>query len=321
MKNNIIFVGYLTLITLSGCGSLPKPFKPMKENSQNILVEYRVNNDIAVTVIDGAPDSMGKLLSRYIADQFVKNNLISYIGDRGSSEYILSGRVEGWRGGAATAPPLRLIWHLKDRYGSILKEYVYEVYGTEYEWNYEFSKIAKVIAKKISHAVMQVVPSDTDPAFYKLAFDKYLWVADVSDAPGDGNNSLKLSIKTVLSDSGVKIVDDKQKASVFLSGLVSVGPTFFNNQKVKILWLLKTSDGFEIGRARQRSTVSAGSLDGEWGEMSDTIAIAASRGLIKILKVGQMKRPALEKKKMLEIPMLDYNFRDMAVPHQHLVPD
>lgn len=321
MKNKILFVGCLFFITLFGCGPLPKPFRPVEGKPQNVLVEYRVNNDIAVSVVHGTPDVMGKLLSQYIADQFVKNNLISYVGDRGSSQYILYGRVQGWRGGTASAPPLRLLWLLTDRQGNILKEYLYQVYGTEYEWNYEFSKMAKMIAKKISHAVMQEVPNDIDPAFDKIVSDKYLWIGDVANAPGDGNSSLKLSIKTVLRDFGVKIVNDVKKANVFLSGIVSIKPTILNNQRVKILWLLKTPDGYEIGRARQISSVSAGTLEGKWGRMAETISAAAAGGLIKILKIDQSKNLAVEYKKKLEIPALDYKSKGMVVPRQGLAPD
>lgn len=117
-------------------------------------------------------------------------------------------------------------------------------------------------------------------------------VRPVYGAPGTGNRELTQSVRSELQARGAQITDNPALASHVMQGSVRVSPAFGGKQKTRIVWLVTTVSGEELGTATQENAVAAGSLDGGWGVIAGHIAEAAVDGVqelfgIEIGRAGQ----------------------------------
>ena len=51
---------------------------------------------------------------------------------------------------------------------------------------------------------------------------------------------------------------------------------------MRVVWVVNTLDGGELGKAIQENAVIAGSLDGEWRLVDDIVSEAAAQGIEKL---------------------------------------
>ena len=65
----------------------------------------------------------------------------------------------------------------------------------------------------------------------------------------------------------------------------SASPTA-GKQHVKIVWHVRRTDGSEIGTVAQENDVPAGLLDGAWGDVAYTVAVAAQNGIMELIARG-----------------------------------
>src|SRR5207302_3806802 len=104
-----------------------------------------------------------------------------------------------------------------------------------------------------------------------------------SGAPGDGAKSLAAAVAIVLRKQDLAIVEKDQPADLTIAGEVSVTPTRPNLQHVRILWHVGRAGGAEIGTVGQENDVPGGILDGAWGDLAYSVAIAAGDGLMQLV--------------------------------------
>ena len=82
------------------------------------------------------------------------------------------------------------------------------------------------------------------------------------------------------------IVEKDQKADLYVDGEVSVAPAQADKQHVKVLWHVHRADGAEIGTVGQENDVPRELLDGAWGDLAYSVAIAAGDGLAQLVARG-----------------------------------
>jgi len=82
---------------MAACGPLPKPFKRAAEAPPNPLVESGVPRDIAVKLVNGPSIPMAQLISKAVADDLGRRDIVAYTGDRGTSRYVLEAGSKGGR--------------------------------------------------------------------------------------------------------------------------------------------------------------------------------------------------------------------------------
>jgi len=104
-------------------------------------------------------------------------------------------------------------------------------------------------------------------------------IRPVSGAPGDGNEVLTIEIKRAMRAQDLTISDDPRQAAYEVIGRVTVGPPVNGRQQARVIWLVNTLDGVEVGKAMQENAVIAGSLNGEWGRVGEIVAQAAANGI------------------------------------------
>ena len=111
-------------------------------------------------------------------------------------------------------------------------------------------------------------------------------VNPVSGAPGDGGKSLTAAVVAVLKRRDLAIVEKDQKPDLTVEGEVSVTPVKPDKQHVKIVWRVRRADGAEIGNVGMENDVPKGLIDGPWGDIAYSIAIAAGEGLMQLVARG-----------------------------------
>jgi hypothetical protein len=130
---------------------------------------------------------------------------------------------------------------------------------------------------------IQVAHDKADPnSLYNRAAK--ILVADVTGAPGDGDQSLTQQMRARLAVLGPVVLTTPTGADFVVQGQVKVVPIRNNKERVEIQWVVKTSRGDERGRVIQLNEIPAGTLDHYWGDVATVVATEASNGVNDVIR-------------------------------------
>ena len=306
-------------VLLAACGALPRPFQPRGDSAINPLIEQGVPADIAVNPVRGATVPMAKLLTKSILREIARYDIVSYANDRGASSFVLNGEVTGSplasAGQEGNHQSGRVInWQIVTREGVVAKQFRTPITGPAFDWDYGSPRIIREVGENTAREVATLMIGRTASLQQDKTVRSGVWIKPVSDAPGDGNFSLTRAMAFTLSDHGIRVVKSAALAKHFLKGRVRVDPPESGKQKVEVTWVVTDTNGKEIGRARQRNVVPAGTFDGRWGQTAVMISMAAVGGIKNIItskatqSLNQGKQPfklvfpSFSKDKKLTIP-------------------
>ena len=107
----------------------------------------------------------------------------------------------------------------------------------------------------------------------------------VKGAPGDGNKALTRAMKTALRKSDLTVTEDPRQAKFVIEGRVEISAPVNGRQQAKIIWVVNTMDGDEVGKAVQENAIKAGSLNGTWGRVADIVSSAAITGIQELFGI------------------------------------
>src|SRR5579875_2115318 len=112
-----------------------------------------------------------------------------------------------------------------------------------------------------------------------------LLIGPVTGAPGDGDRALARAIALVLKRPDLIILTGEKgaKPDLVLDAAVTVGRPQAGKEHVGIVWRLARAGGGEIGTVAQQNDVPAGLLDGPWGNIAWSVAVAAQEGIAQLL--------------------------------------
>ena len=82
------------------------------------------------------------------------------------------------------------------------------------------------------------------------------------------------------------MTDPRGKADLLLDAAVTIAKPEAGKQHVKIVWRMRRADGSEIGTVAQENDVPAGLLNGTWGDVAYTVALAAQDGIMQLIARG-----------------------------------
>ena len=273
---------FFLLIIFVGCGSIPRPFKKNKSNPKNDLVYLTEQNDVAVHFANDNGGMIRESLGRAVAGEITQHKLLAYYKDRGSSQFILYGSMEGWRGSDAIAPPFRVRWFLKDRSGNILGTYLSNVYGTVNSWLYDREPIINENAKNISKSVVETIYRQTKNEGSTIATSRRIWIEPVKNVLGGDDLVLTRAMQDALKAIGLEVAKEKQNSVQVLIGRMKIAGSSPKGQKLEILWILKDHAGVEIGKARQKNYVTKEVLERQWGDLAYSISTGVARAIKEI---------------------------------------
>jgi hypothetical protein len=109
-------------------------------------------------------------------------------------------------------------------------------------------------------------------------------VANVTGAPGDGDESLTDQMRTHLALLGPTVQNTAAGADFTVQGQVKAVPIAGRQQRIEIQWLIKNAAGNDLGKVVQLNEIPAGTLDHYWGDVAVVVATEASSGVNDVIK-------------------------------------
>jgi hypothetical protein len=277
----------LALALLAGaCQPLPHPFAANKPPVHSPILSPPDAAGIVVDPVSGAPAVTAVALAEAMADLIRDEDVPANTRVGNKKSYRLSGTATVEDKGAQVS--VSIAWHLAGADGrAIGDETIAETVPKE-AWQKGDKGLTKALAAKSAQALAKRVEGD---APLETPVEKtVLALKPVTGAPGDGERSLGRAIADALGKAGVALKSGPgEKENYALAGKVELGPAQGGKQNIKITWSLSRPDGSEIGRVNQENKVPAGSLDGAWGETAYFVAIAATSGIVELLKRAEAK--------------------------------
>jgi hypothetical protein len=283
----------LTALSVVACGPLPRPFKTPVEAPPNRLVFEAAAQGIWVQPLDGTSLPMSKLLAESIVEGFKRLGIRATMNESVNSRYRLKGKARLNLDDPSLPYVMVIEWTLFDYDGDIIGIVNEGVPGSRKEWDFGSPKVIAEIGDSTPGLISVMIGEDEkaqEPVRPLLAG---LWIEPIEHAPGDGDISLTRAITIAIKGAGVKLAPDRSHAEFVLRGRVILDPPIDGLERVEIVWSILTSDGREIGRARQENLVEAGTFSDAWGEVASIVAAAALEGIQGVIQVAGSSRNRL----------------------------
>ena len=112
-------------------------------------------------------------------------------------------------------------------------------------------------------------------------------VVSVTGAPGNGNHALTAGMRRALGENEVVLVDAPDGSALTVIGSVDVSKPADGKQRIVIRWVLKGPGGEQLGDLEQANDIKAGALNADWGGVANVITLAASEGILELIRRGR----------------------------------
>ena len=304
-------------VTVGACQPLPHPFADDRPPAS--LLRVRDSAGISIAPIEGGPPAAASKLGAAVASALVKHDIPASDRTTNLTSYLLYGRLVAQRPRAGQET-IAAHWQLQDAAGHLVGERITRLEAPAKTWetgaDAVIAQLAEASAAKIAPLLADEPPpgaaaaagqseaasraettagkaeatarkagkAEIAAAKTEQAGRPRVAIRPVSGAPGDGAKSLANAIATILKRQDLTVIDDANaKADVILDGQVTIAPVKPDKQHVKIVWHVRRADGAEIGTVGQENDVPKGMLDGPWGDVAYSVAIAGADGLMQVI--------------------------------------
>jgi hypothetical protein len=276
-----------TIIAISAmaaaCQPLPHPFAD--DRPPAALIAVPDNFDIAVGSFEGKPAATAQKLPAAIARELVKHNIPASDETTSKGSYNLDGRIEEHpdRPGKSV---VTVFWRLRDPRGKIVTERSDRLTASTHDWakgnDQQISQLAAAGAGGLAALLIDETPKEqSGGGRIRVAIRK------IEGAPGDGDASLASSLTALLKHQDIQLVDTAQgRPDLTVDAEVKIDPAKDNKQHVKIVWHVARAGGGEVGQVAQENDVPRGRLDGPWGDIAYSVAMAAEGGIMQLVDRG-----------------------------------
>jgi hypothetical protein len=274
------------LLALGSCQPLPHPFADDRPPAS--LLTVRDSAGVTIGPIAGAPEATAEKLREAVAKELQKHDIPASASTASLSSYQLSGRIE-------EAPPalgkarVTVYWSLRTAAGKVIGERQPYSEASPADWTAgadgPVGELAAASAETLAPLLSdEPLPHPLAEAATATEGRIRLAIGGVAGAPGDGDTSLAGSVTAVLKRHDFDIIDDPKSQGVLkLSGQVAMSSGEPGKQHIKIVWHLRRADGSEVGTVGQENEVPKGTLDGAWGDVAYTVAVAAESGILELV--------------------------------------
>jgi hypothetical protein len=273
----------LLIAVLAGCQPLPHPFD--EDRPSAALIAVPDSFDIAVGSIEGEPAATAAKLPQAIAKELVKHSIAASDVTTNKGSYQLAGRIEE-RPDQAGKALVTVFWQLRDPQGNIVRERSDQLAAPRRDWDDgNDDRVAELAAA--SAAGFAAALNDEAPKQAQDTGRLRVTIRKVEGAPGDGNESLASSLNAVLKHQDIDLVDAaKGRPELAVDADVKIDPPKDGKQHVKIVWHVARAAGGEIGQVAQENDIPRGRLDGAWGDIAYSVAMAAQGGIMQLVDRG-----------------------------------
>jgi hypothetical protein len=214
----------------------------------------------------------------------VKHNIVASDETASKLSYRLNGRIEEH----AEQPGKSVVtvfWQLRDPRGKIINERTDRLAAPTRDWaDGNDEQITQLAAASAAGFASLAAAAQPTPKEAPGGGRTRVAVRKIRGAPGDGDNSLATSLTAVLKHADIELVDAKEgKPDVDVDCDVKLDPIPGGKQHVKIVWHVDRASGGEIGQVAQENDIPRGQLDGAWGDIAYSVAIAAADGIVQLV--------------------------------------
>jgi hypothetical protein len=277
-------------LLIAGCQPLPHPFAD--DRPPAALLKVHDVAGVSIAPIEGQPAAVAGKLGAAVASALLKRDIPASDKTTSLGSYQLYGRLVESRpkkGPKSDNATVNAYWRLYDAKGRMVGEHTTEVEAPAREWESASAQPIEKLAGSSADGLAPLLEEEPQVEAAKTASDAgrvRVAVNPVSGAPGDGGKSLAAAVAAVLKRQDLAIVEKDQKPDLIVEGEVSVTPVRPDQQHVKIVWRVRRADGAEIGNVGMENDVPKGLIDGPWGDIAYSIAIAAGDGLMQLVARG-----------------------------------
>jgi hypothetical protein len=220
-----------------------------------------------------------------MAKALLEHEIAASTGTAGLNSYALLGRLQPTqpKGGKAA---LIVLWELRDPSGKRLGLRATRVVANRLDWQ---AGNDAAVGRLATAGAAQLVGlmQDKAPTEAAVGGRTRLLIAGIVGAPGDGAKALKSAIILLLKRQDLTIVTDpKTGADLVLAANVALDRPYDGRQHVRIVWHVRRKTGDEIGTVAQENDVPTGLLNGSWGDVAYTVAVAAQDGIMALVARG-----------------------------------
>jgi len=271
---------------VAACQPLPHPFANDRPPAD--LVKVGNTASVSIAPVEGEPEEAAAKLAGAMADALLKRDIVASEKTMSLGSYQLYGRlIEAKpKGEAATVTAM---WRLYDPDGRSVGERSAEAEAKPGDWaaasEQPIEQLAQRSAEALAPLLVEEGPADK-PGKGEEERRIRIAIKGITGAPGDGGEALATAVAAVLKGQNLAIAEDGGKADLVLSGEVEVTAAKPKTQHVKIIWRVSRTDGGEVGTVAQENDVPKGQLDGPWGDVAYSVAVAAGDGLLQLVARG-----------------------------------
>ena len=239
----------------------------MERDKASVLLALPDTVGVEVGRIGGAPPQLEDRLRRDLESALhrrglpasrKRGNLLSY---RLTGHTILDETPDG-------LAPVSFDWELRTWDGTVAAQLTQEVEGGRAD---AVPLLLEELADGVARRIRAERPGDS--ALTRLK------VSVAPDADADLPGSLLNALETALASRGHNVVPPAAPSNLHVFGSAEVGPVRAGLREVQLGWVVKWSDGSEVGRVDQANVVPAEWLAGEWTPLAAAAAEGAASGI------------------------------------------
>jgi hypothetical protein len=277
-------------LLLAACQPLPHPFANDVPKPGSPMLSLRDTATVAIAPLKGGPRATAEKLAPAMAEALQKRDIAASDRTMSVASYRLDGRVQAMPPSGDKAA-IVVLWELHDPSGKSLGERAERIEAAADDWQRgkgdAVARLADASADQIAAMLQDKAPQDKAPVEAAEQGETRLSIGNVKGAPGDGGTALASAVTTLLKKQDLAIVSDPHgNADLLLDAAVTIDKPVAGKQHVKIVWRVRRKDGSEIGTVGQENDVPAGLLDGAWGDVAYTVAVAAQEGILQLIARG-----------------------------------
>ena len=276
-----VWLAGMAAVLLANCQPLDRPFSHGEEIPANPLLKPADGAGVVVEAMAGPPNVVGDELAATMAAALCDSNVPAATDTGNQSSYRLVPRLTRHRIDSQQ-DFVSISWDLETPDGDAVGSYVDSQSIDRQDWVGASPAMLDALVAPAAPAIARLLHGEQPTIVERLP--PKVAVQLVTGAPGDGDRALSLAMRAGLDAAGFSVVDETGDPELLVAGLVAVRPEPPDSDRVQIAWLVRNSDGEELGVVDLDNTVPSGKLDRNWGELAHMAAQAGISGILNLLQ-------------------------------------